>query len=592
MGHGKSDRPYLSAAEHSGVYGAHGASSGKQGGLEEASFHPVSYDCCAISFQPWKVPVCSPDCGVAFELTNLIPYLRKYGTHPITGNPFDLDHVVRLTFHKNEQGRFHDPVSFKEFGPHSHLVAVRQSGNVFLWDTVQRLNIKAKYMSDLVTDQPFTKADVITVQDPNHPEARNPSSMHHVKERLALTQADKGIDGSEQINASATGSVQRILSKLRGSGESQSQSASATASSSASSSPIVKPAPTPATASATAPTEPSSAYARNKATGHSTGMAAASFTSSSLTPRTAIERVVLDSEELMFSHIKTKAPSKAYVRLTTNFGPLNLELHCDKAPKTCYNFIQLCKQGKYDDTVFHRNIRGFMIQGGDPTGTGRGGESIWGHEFRDEYGEPGAEKHSGRGVLSMANRGAGTNGSQFFITYRAVPHLDGKHTVFGRLVDGEKDRTLVAMEQVPSEEGTDRPLRKIRIQDVLVTEDPFEKYQLSQKQAAKANDPTDPDHIRRMERKRRREADRTTWLGTELPTRNESATERKLTGPGEKEARLLASSSSSIGKYLKAGVGKSKPAALNGSSASDAMLHGASKKKKSAGGAFGDFSGW
>ncbi len=111
-------------------------------------------------------------------------------------------------------------------------------------------------------------------------------------------------------------------------------------------------------------------------------MTAASFTSSSLTPRTAIERVVLDDEEVMFDHVRTRTRDKAYVRLSTNFGPLNLELHCDKAPKTCYNFIQLCKQGKYDDTIFHRNIRGFMIQGGDPTGTGRGGESIWGTEFQ------------------------------------------------------------------------------------------------------------------------------------------------------------------------------------------------------------------
>ncbi|SPO30274.1 related to Peptidyl-prolyl cis-trans isomerase [Ustilago trichophora] len=565
MGHGKSDRPFLSAAEHSGVYGAHSASSGKAGGIEQASFQPVSYDCCAISFQPWSIPVCSPDCGVAFELTNLIPFLRKFGgIHPVTGKPFELDDVVRLNFHKNEQGKFHDPVSFKQLGHHSHLVAIRQSGNVFLWDTVQRLNVKAKYMKDLVTDQAFTKADIITVQDPERPETRSPSSMHHVKEGLALTQVDKGIDTSEQVNARATGSAQKLLSKLRGPAQPESRAASSTSSSSTN--------------------EPSTAYTRNKATGHSTGMTAASFTSSSLTPRTAIERVVLDDEETMFSHIKSRHRSKAYVRLSTNFGPLNLELHCDRAPKTCYNFLQLCKQGKYDDTIFHRNIRGFMIQGGDPTGTGRGGQSIWGHEFRDEYGEPGAFKHESRGVLSMANKGAGTNSSQFFITYRAVPHLDGKHTVFGRLVDGEKDKTLTALEQIPSEEGTDRPLRKIKIQDVLVTEDPFEQYQLKQKQSAKTNDPTDPDYIRRMEKKRRREADRTTWLGTELPDNAEDA------GRGKKEESLLACSSGSIGKYM-TNSAKGKTASSNGAGGQNALGQGASKKRKGTSG-FGDFSAW
>ncbi|SJX65363.1 related to Peptidyl-prolyl cis-trans isomerase [Sporisorium reilianum f. sp. reilianum] len=567
MGHGKSDRPFLSAAEHSGVYGAHGASSGKQGGLEQESFHPVSYDCCAISFQPWNIAVCSNDCGIAFELTNLIPYVRKYGTHPVTGKPFDLDHVVRLTFHKNEQGRFHDPVSFKEFGQHSHLVAIRPSGNVFLYDTVQRLNVKAKYMKDLVTDEAFTKADIITVQDPNHPEGRNPSSMHHVKEGLKLTQADKGIDSSEQINLGATGSAQKLLAKLRGSAPSETQGTSAAASTS--------------TAPGLPSKEPTSAYTRNKASGTSTGMAAASFTSSSLTPRTAIERVVLDDEEVMFDHVKTRLREKGYVRLSTNFGPLNLELHCDRAPKTCFNFLQLCKQGKYDDTLFHRNIRGFMIQGGDPTGTGRGGSSIWGHDFRDEYDEPGAFRHEARGVLSMANRGSGTNGSQFFITYRAVPHLDGKHTVFGRLVDGEKDKTLTALEQVPSEEGTDRPLRKIKILDVLVTADPFEKYQLRQKQSAKANDPTDPDYIRRMEKRKRREADRTTWLGTELPTKDANGSDKRA-----KEAGLLAGSST-IGKYLSSNTG-TRTGSSDGAAGADQSQ---GKKRKTAGG-FGDFSGW
>ena len=452
MGHGKSDRPFLSAAEHSGVYGAHGASSGKQAGIEQESFHPVSFDCCAISFQPWNMPVCSSDCGIAFELTNLVPYLRKYGTHPVTGKSFELDNIVRLNFHKNDQGRFHDPVSFKEFGRHSHLVAVRQSGNVFLWDTVQRLNVKAKYMKDLVTDEAFGKTDIITVQDPSHPETRNPSSMHHVQQGLALTQADKGIDSSEGINLGATGSAQKLLRKLKGGSDGASTVSTSTSTS-------LSPLPSRSTlaTNASTPKDPSSAYTRNKATGTSTGMTAASFTSSHLTPRTAIERVLLDDEEVMFDHLKTRPGSKAYVRLSTNFGPLNLELHCDKAPKTCYNFLQLAKQGKYDDTMFHRNIRGFMIQGGDPTGTGRGGSSIWGHDFRDEYGEPGAFKHDSRGVLSMANKGAGTNGSQFFITYRPVPHLDGKHTVFGRLVDGEKDKTLTILEQIPSEQGTDRP---------------------------------------------------------------------------------------------------------------------------------------
>jgi peptidyl-prolyl cis-trans isomerase-like 1 len=101
---------------------------------------------------------------------------------------------------------------------------------------------------------------------------------------------------------------------------------------------------------------------------------------------------------------------------------------------TCRNFAQLADTGKYNNVIFHRIIPGFMIQGGDPTGTGTGGKSIYGKKFEDEFDS--SLTHSGKGTLSMANSGPGTNGSQFFITLGPTPHLNGKHTVFGQVVDG------------------------------------------------------------------------------------------------------------------------------------------------------------
>lgn len=124
-----------------------------------------------------------------------------------------------------------------------------------------------------------------------------------------------------------------------------------------------------------------------------------------MTPETRTERAMFDEEEYMFEELsrptkeKDRLKSKAYATILTNFGSLNVELHGDRAPKTVYNFVQLAKQGKYDDVVFHRLIPGFMVQGGDPTGTGRGGKSFWGEPFRDEHGEKGAYKHDARGVL-------------------------------------------------------------------------------------------------------------------------------------------------------------------------------------------------
>jgi peptidyl-prolyl cis-trans isomerase B (cyclophilin B) len=126
-------------------------------------------------------------------------------------------------------------------------------------------------------------------------------------------------------------------------------------------------------------------------------------------------------------------PKKNYkATIETARGNIVIELYPQHAPKTVNNFVFLAKEGFYDDVLFHRVINNFMIQGGDPTGTGRGGP---GYRFEDETkGNP--LKH-GAGVLSMANAGPNTNGSQFFITHSPQPHLDGKHTVFGKVVEGK-----------------------------------------------------------------------------------------------------------------------------------------------------------
>jgi Peptidyl-prolyl cis-trans isomerase (rotamase) - cyclophilin family len=149
----------------------------------------------------------------------------------------------------------------------------------------------------------------------------------------------------------------------------------------------------------------------------------------------------------------------------TNLGDLKVKLFDDLAPKTVKNFVELAEKGYYNGVIFHRIIRDFMIQGGDPTGTGMGGESIYGEKFEDEFSE---NVFNIRGALSMANAGPNTNGSQFFIvqnenlpydksalvkggwpeeiaeiyTAGGTPHLDGRHTVFGQLANAESFETL------------------------------------------------------------------------------------------------------------------------------------------------------
>ncbi len=117
--------------------------------------------------------------------------------------------------------------------------------------------------------------------------------------------------------------------------------------------------------------------------------------------------------------------------LKTSKGDIVVSLFATKTPRTVNNFVFLAREGYYDNTIFHRVINDFMVQGGDPTGTGRGGP---GYQFADEF-EP-SLKHDKPGILSMANAGPGTNGSQFFITHVPTPWLDRKHTVFGEVIEG------------------------------------------------------------------------------------------------------------------------------------------------------------
>jgi cyclophilin family peptidyl-prolyl cis-trans isomerase len=150
------------------------------------------------------------------------------------------------------------------------------------------------------------------------------------------------------------------------------------------------------------------------------------------------------------------------VRFETSMGEFRAELFEDKAPITTKNFADLVEKGFYDGVVFHRVIDGFMIQGGDPQGTGRGGP---GYTIRDEF-HP-ALKHDGKGVLSMANAGPNTGGSQFFVTLAATPWLDNKHAVFGKVIDGMDVVDSIGKTRTGS---GDRPVQEVVMEKVTLEE--------------------------------------------------------------------------------------------------------------------------
>ena len=146
------------------------------------------------------------------------------------------------------------------------------------------------------------------------------------------------------------------------------------------------------------------------------------------------------------------------VVLETNQGPIEIKLMPDVAPKACENFTKLAEKGYYNGLIFHRVIKNFMIQGGDPTGTGMGGKSIWGKPFEDEVSS--GVGFNKVGLLAMANAGPGTNGSQFFITTAKAPWLNMKHTIFGEVISGYDVVQKIENVQV---DGSDRPVSEQKI---------------------------------------------------------------------------------------------------------------------------------
>ncbi|XP_060958470.1 peptidyl-prolyl cis-trans isomerase CYP18-2 isoform X1 [Cannabis sativa] len=156
------------------------------------------------------------------------------------------------------------------------------------------------------------------------------------------------------------------------------------------------------------------------------------------------------------------------VTLETSMGAFTIELYYKHSPRTCRNFLELSRRGYYDNVKFHRIIKDFIVQGGDPTGTGRGlltlVSFVWiyhcnfSSKFEDEI-KP-ELKHTGAGILSMANAGPNTNGSQFFITLAPCPSLDGKHTIFGRVCKGMEIIKRLGSVQT---DNTDRPVQEVKI---------------------------------------------------------------------------------------------------------------------------------
>lgn len=426
------------------------------------------------------------------------------------------------------------------------------------------MNIKQKNWHDLVNDEPFGRKDIITLQDPQNAASRNLSAFKYLQDGgEALLSPEQAEERSRQggVNVDALGRIGDKVLRAKEAVEKARRERDASGDINRSSKALQNAGA--GAGAAGGPRHPAAIQekklAHNAAT-YTTGRAAASFTSTGLTPETSGERAVLSQDEWLLKPKRVKI--KGYARVETNMGDLTVELQTETAPKAVWNFVKLSQKGYFRDVKFHRNIKNFMIQGGDPTGTGRGGQSIWGKNFQDEFDGP--LTHSGRGVVSMANKGKNTNSSQFFITYKPAKHLDRKHTIFGKVIDGLD--VLDKMEATPTDEAS-RPTRDIVIKDVVVFLDPFEEFLKQKDQQEKAE--AQQAEIRRQGGT---DDDKTTWTG------------KRIRGDGTLEQ------AGGVGKYLK-GALASQPGDTRDNEDTIVEEWEPSRKRVKTSG-FGNFDNW
>ena len=394
---------------------------------------------------------------------------------------------------------------------------------MFSFEAVEKLNMKPKNFKDLLTDEDFSRKDIITIQDPTNLDKFNISSFHHVKNNMKLVDEDE-----EKMKKNPRYTIRKANAETE--------------------STLAELAETCKEPQRAPNVDNNEMETKTNLAHYSTGAMGGSFTSTAVMPQTKQVPAKIHRDVIKYSKIK----KKAYVRLQTNYGDLNLELHSDQLPKTCENFVGLCKKGYYNKGSFHRLIKNFMIQGGDPTGTGSGGQSLWGKPFEDEFRQN--LVHQGRGVVSMANSGKDSNKSQFFITFRSCRHLDGKHAVFGRVVGGMD--TLSALEKIETS-AEDKPNEAVTIKTATVFVDPFE------------------DADKEIEAEREQEM-------------SDALEEQK-----KKDRTKINQVVKADRKVYKAGVGKYIPnKGLKRSTATEEDSDSKEAKKRSVVGGFGDFSSW
>uniref|UniRef100_A0A7S4AFB4 PPIase cyclophilin-type domain-containing protein n=1 Tax=Pseudo-nitzschia australis TaxID=44445 RepID=A0A7S4AFB4_9STRA len=493
----------------------------------------LPFKCCALTLVAFETPVCiivdgpkttgttnsNQKYGVVFENTSLMEFVLKHKKDPVVGNPMNSSKIIRLNMDRDsETGDWQCPVLTKAFSDHTtKIVAVispsgGNEANVYSYEAYHELNVKPKNYVDLTTGLKFSpKKDVIVLNDPSNPtfqkNVRDVSTFWHV--RNARKNNSSSCSSNIRKSVTATRVMEQVQKERKAREEQERKKAAAAAKQKAA-----------AAANAAANQDGNIPFSHEIPGGnlpfrvptedvtgvkYSSGATAGGLTSTAGGTgednlRAATPEEILESRFRVMTS-KANKGKKGYVRLLVQIQrqqqqqhphqrqissgadatpivvPLLLELHCDIVPRTCSNFLGLCRKKRYNGTIFHRWIADFMIQGGgekgkqqcigknkDDDGNNKNNKSsssgdacLWGLEgFRDEFDD--RLKHTGEGILAMANAGPNTNKQQFYVTLGSnpCPHLDRKHSVFGAVVKG-LDEFRTALDTNVQKDSRDRP---------------------------------------------------------------------------------------------------------------------------------------
>ena len=503
----------------------------------------------------------------------------KYSSDPVTGRPMTTRDLITLHMDRDEStGKWQCPVLNKSFTDRTKIVAIRNNTHdnneayVYSYEAYNELNVKPKNYVDLTTGKKFTKKDVLVLQDPDDEERARVRDIHNFK-HIQNMREDKESGAAQATDVKRSLTAQRIHEKLEKEKAKRARKAEHGESSSN------------AESLTTTSSEPKLKVYTDEllvAVNQTSGQGSGSFTSTSMAVTSKNSAREATDDEILASQCEQlkRLKQKGVVRIFTNMGAMDVELHCDIVPRTTMNFLLLAEKGEYAGSKFHRSIPNFMIQGGKAPKDKGEGSSYWNKAFPDEFDD--RLTHSGQGILSMANSGKDTNGRQFFITYKSCPHLNRKHSVFGKVIGGLD--VLQRLEQVPTDKETDRPIHTIKIEDVHVLENPVPKA-------------LELERIRIMKRKQEKKESldsRNSGLVGHGTLNNEEKNKKVADAlPATVDAPII------IGKYMKNNSPKDKPskkrsAPTDGVDLDDEIGSAIKSRlppppKKTS---FGDFSGW